>query len=359
MPIAVELIDGTVKDTERVLAGLTKDLFPQALLILNDETLPVQFSLFVDDVVPTNQRNLTDVRTRMGVLLEYELGKAITHLLPEEARKKLSLTYVIANRFPDLAFRGFDGSIGARFEVKAIEAIADEKAANFDTLIKDIRKGTDFVVVMLWEWQKHHTRALRFPYVYNIYVMDAYQLAQMRDCKWLNTPPSDVGDGRQGYDLCFGVNCKEGDYNKEEGNYGKLMRIFEQSFERYLPQEVRKGTTLTTYYTFRADTIQFGLEVICNEVADVFLRGENGTKRKLSSGLPVAFLAERGSSRLLIAGDMRMVRKREGVELMWQHGVPRAVFFNGKFSWKAVDHQWTELHSRRKPLAAKEWVGQY
>src|SRR5581483_7838167 len=88
MPIAVELIDGTVKDTERVLAGLTKDLFPQALLILNDETLPVQFSLFVDDVVPTNQRNLTDVRTRMGVLLEYELGKAITHLLPEEARKK-------------------------------------------------------------------------------------------------------------------------------------------------------------------------------------------------------------------------------------------------------------------------------
>ena len=62
----------------------------------------MQFSLVVSDVVPANQRNLTDVRTRMGVLLEYELGKAITHLLTEEVRKKLSLTYVIANRFPDL-----------------------------------------------------------------------------------------------------------------------------------------------------------------------------------------------------------------------------------------------------------------
>jgi hypothetical protein len=356
MPIPVELIDGTVKDAERILAGLTRDLFPEARRLLNDETLPVQFSLFKDDVVPTNQRNLTDVRTRMGVLLEYELGKAITRLLPDAAREKLSLTYVIANRYPDLAFRGLDGSIGVRFEVKSIEAVAEEKAASFDTLIKDVRKGTDFVVVMLWEWRGHRTRALRCPHVYDIYVMDAYQLAQMRDCRWLNSPPA-VGPGRQGYDLTFGVNCKEGNHNQEEGNYGKLMRIFDEAFEEYLPDEVKNGTTLKTYYTFRGETIRAGLEVICGEVAEVFAGERPGNHRPLTDGLPVAYLAERpDGSRLLVAGDAGMPRRQAGVALMLERDVNRAVFFNGKFSWKAVDRRWNELESGNKPSGAKEWA---
>ena len=358
MPVPVNHIDGSTKDTEQVLAGLREHLFPQALRILNDEVLPVQFSLFRDDVVPTNQRNLTDVRTRMGVLLEYELGKAITALLPREAKEKLSLTYVIANKFPDLAFRGFDGSIGVRFEVKSIEAIAEEKAANFDTLIKDIRKGTDFVVVLLWEWRQHETRPLRSPHVYRIFVMDAYQLAQMRDCYWLNTPPKKVGDARQGYDLCFGVSCGENTFNKEEGNYGKLMRIFKENFEQFLPDEVRSGTTLKTYYEVRDLTIRVGLEVIGGEIADEFLAGRGGTKRLLPNGLPVLYLVERGGSKLLIAGFPAMPRNGAGIVLMEQHGVEQALFFNGKFGWKVVDRKWKTLASGKKPRGAKEWARQ-
>jgi hypothetical protein len=224
MYVPEELIDGSVTDTERALAGLRERLIAPALHILNHEVLPVQFSLFTDDARPTNQRNLGDIRTRMGPLLEYELGKAIVSLLSEETKKKLSLTYVIANQYPDLAIRGFDGSIGVRFEVKAVEIVAEEKAANFDALLKDIRKGTDFVVVLVWEWQPHKTRPLQCPHVYQIYLFDAYQLALLRDCYWLHNPPN-VGAGRQGYDLCFGVNCTEGKYNEEEGNYERREKM--------------------------------------------------------------------------------------------------------------------------------------
>lgn len=39
-----------------------------------------------------------------------------------------------------------------RIEVKCLQSMAEEKSANFDTLIKDINPQTDFVVVFLWEW---------------------------------------------------------------------------------------------------------------------------------------------------------------------------------------------------------------
>ena len=194
--------------------------------------MPLAVTLFPDDVLPTNQRNLTDVRTRIGILLEYEFAKAVTASLPPEVKEQgVALTYVIANQFPDLAFRGADGQIGVRFEMKAIETIAEEKAANFATLIKDIRKDTDFVVVLLWEWRKHKSGDKKFPHIDNYFVMDAYQLAQMRDCNWLNNPPSKLQSTRQGFDLTFAVNAKPDSYNKEEGNFGKLMRIFDRQHE--------------------------------------------------------------------------------------------------------------------------------
>jgi hypothetical protein len=335
VPVTARLLDGTEKDSEAILVALRDEIFPGALRCLNEETLPVQFSLFRDDVVPTNQRNLTDVRTRMGVLLEYELGKCITSVLPRAVTERVALTYVIANKYPDLAFRTRQGGNGVRFEVKAIETIAEEKAANFDTLIKDIRKGTDFVVALVWGWQEHEMHPLRWPRVYNAFVFDAYQLALMRDCWWLNRPP-DVGDGRQGFDLCFGVNCSAGSFNKEEGNYGKLMRIFDSSSEAYLPEEVRRGTTLAAYYEFQKETIRLGLEHIGARLAAAFLGGA-GAGEITSVGLPVVVTAEKAGDNLLVVGSAGMPGVAVVRELMGQHHVSRALVLNEKFQWKALD----------------------
>ncbi|MGH9857653.1 MAG: hypothetical protein ACRD4B_07405, partial [Acidobacteriota bacterium] len=83
MSVDPSLLNGQVTDSEAILRVLRTDILPHAVRQMNEELLPFQFALYKDDRVPTNQRNLTDVRTRMGVLLEYELAKAINHVLGE------------------------------------------------------------------------------------------------------------------------------------------------------------------------------------------------------------------------------------------------------------------------------------
>ena len=358
MTVSLNLLDGTSKDSETILQYLGEELIPQAVGIMNSETLPLAVALFPGDALPTNQRNLTDVRTRIGILLEYEFAKAVTASLPTEIKDKgIVLTYVVANQFPDLAFRSDDGRIGIRFEVKAIQTIAEEKSANFSALIKDIRKDTDFVVVLLWEWRQHASRSNKFPHIDKSFVMDAYQLAQMRDCYWLNRPPHGLKSARQGFDLTFAVNAQADVYNKEEGNYGKLMRIFDREYETYLPDTVRRGKTLKTYYAFREEAARLGLKQIGCEIAKEAVQISGGSYSVISDDtLPVRFLAEQNNSRLLIMGDRPMPRKRQTIETMRANGASLALLLNEKFSWKVCNENWETVCDGKKPVGAKRWV---
>lgn len=354
MPLTTQLFNGSITNSEAILASLRSDVLPQALNILNSESLPVQFPIFREDIIPTNQRNLTDVRTRMGMLLEYELCKAIVTLLPEEVRNEIMLTYVIANKYPDLAFRARNGAMGIRFEIKAIETIAEEKSANFDTLIKDIRQGTDFVVVLVWEWEEESVRQVKWPCVHRIFVMDAYHLAIMRDAYWLNNPPSNTGDGRQGFDLCFGINSSVSGFNREEGNYGKLMRVFDSEYERFLPEQVRSGSTLQTYYEFAKDTIHLGLNKIAQSIGVAFT--EEAASIAITSAFYVSITAEKDGQKLLIIGDDGLPKLSNVLPLMREVSASKAILLNGKFNWKAIDVDGAVLAQDRKPATAIEWV---
>ena len=303
MTISTNLLEGISSKPGEVLECLKDDLLPKAVKQMNEHMLPREVQLLPDDKLqlPTNQRNLTDFRTRIGTLLEYELAQAINASLPTEVRDAgLVMTYVVANQFPDLAFRTGTGKLGVRFEVKAIQTVAEEKSANFSTLIKDIRKGTDFVVVLLWEWNQHPTKHLEFPRINAVFVMDAYHLAHMRDCYWLNNPPKSLQSARQGFDLTFAVNAKGNSFNEEEHNLGKLMRIFDPNYESYLPAEVRKSETLQIYYQFTKEATRLGLLQIGQKITAAAATG--GSQAVVSEDLPVCFVAtpepqEAGDSR--------------------------------------------------------------
>ena len=268
------------------------------------------------------------------------------------------LTYVVANQFPDLAFRSADGRIGIRFEMKAIQTIAEEKSANFSTLIKDIRKGTDFVVVLLWEWRQHESRNTRFPHIDSFFIMDAYQLAQMRDCNWMNNPPAGLQSARQGFDLTFAVNARGDSYNKEEGNYGKLMRIFDPKHEVRLPDAVKQGQTLQTYYVFSKEAARLGLRQIGGDIARESARRGSGTYSLISDALPVSFSVEQGESRLLIMGNRHMPTRKEAIDAMRTHDADIALVMNEKFGWTAFDESGNRLGSGRKPAEARQWVNE-
>ncbi len=357
MPVSVDLLDGTSNDPVAVLRCLDEELVPHAVRIMNEAALPLAVVLFPDDVLPTNQRNLTDVRTRIGILLEYEFAKAVTEALPAAIRDQgIALTYVIANQFPDLAFRSSDGKVGIRFEMKAIQTIAEEKSANFATLTKDIRRDTDFVVVLLWEWRDHESQSKKFPHIYSYFVMDAYHLAQIRDCNWLNNPPAGLQSARQGFDLTFAVNAKADSYNKEEGNYGKLMRIFDAKHESLLPVSVRQGTTLARYYLFSQEAARLGLKHICQEIAAQASAEKQGAHALVADTLPVCFLAVRCDRRLIILGNRRMPTKQQATPVMQEHEVSHALLLNEKFQWTVRDGNWEVVGRGRKPAEAISWM---
>lgn len=253
-------IDGDNSEmTDRIL----NDLIEPAISRMNQDRMQYRYGLFSDQSIPQNQANLTDTRTRMGVLLESEMARAIEEIIREDySIDNWHVNYVIANQFPDLALRNNEGDMGLRLEIKAIETVAEEKAANFDTLIKDIRKDKDFVVVMIWGWAETGRRKDLWPEIKKFYVFDAYLLAKMRDTYWLNSPPVEekLGGGRQGFDVVGAVTSTDKGFKEEEGNLGKVTRLYDPGVKAYLPPDVGAKCLPGRYEEFLNDLEWFGFK---------------------------------------------------------------------------------------------------
>lgn len=244
---------------------LREAYFPELKNRFNAEDSRKRFGLYKGEKMPTNERNLTDVRTRLGVLIEFELARLSNELLAEFGIHDLFWSYVVANRFPDLEVRHNNGNRFLRIEVKCLQCIAEEKSANFDTLLKDVDPHTDYVVVCTWDW--NHCKSAIYdwdavPVIDKIYVFHAYSLTLMRDAYWLNCPPPDLGAGYQGFDIRHAVTCKKGRYIPEGGNYGKLMRIWDRDFKFRPKESAELRDTEEEYKLFKNEIIQRGFEIL-------------------------------------------------------------------------------------------------
>ena len=101
------------------------------------------------------------------------------------------------------------------------------------------------------------------PVLVDFYVFHAYSLADLRDCYWLNRPPGDLGAGYQGFDLRYAVNCRQGVYAKEEGNYGKLLRVWQEGFPHRPADTSALGDTECEYVRFKRAVITDGFSSLC------------------------------------------------------------------------------------------------
>ena len=352
-----DLIAGRRNDVTSALHLLNDVMIPLAIKRLNEDILPAQIPIFPDDVTPTNQKNLTDVRTRIGTLLEYQFATAVSGILPElDIHNDIALTHVVANQFPDLAFRSVTGELGVRLEIKAVQTIAEEKAAGFNTLIKDIRKGRDFLVAFTWEWEKETTsQAFQYPYIHNWYVMDAYQLAQLRNTYWLDTPATkNMGTGRQGFDLRFPVTATASKFSQEQKNYGKLMRIFDPKKAHLLTDELLESETLRIYYRFKEETQLLGMHKILDTLA---AQCDNACVKKCEHEETILWLVTDGEYRFGLIGAVRMPLEQSARALMSQMNTPNAIIINKKFAWKVYsDGQPRIVAEGQKPGTAATWV---
>lgn len=318
------------REPMETLVWLQETFVPTVIKDLNSTDVRRRLGIYAGEKIPENERNLTDVRNRVSLIIEYELARIATRILEGMKIDDIFWTYVVANRFPDLEVRQDNGCRGLRVEVKCLQTIAEEKSANFDTLRKDIHPRTDFLVVFLWEWNSEKSEVIwdRAPQIVNAYVFHASSLAHVRDWYWLNKPPSNLGDGLQGFDLRYAVNCTNGSYNEEEGNYGKLLRIWKKGF-RYKPESsALMDKTIDDYLKFKAEAIISGLDTLANKLLPI-ISGDPALTPIIYNGGRVGWKTE-ATSFLLNASSLSKADMRT---ILSQVLTEKVYIFTEKYTW--------------------------
>ena len=310
-------------DTLATLQWLQDNFLPLVVSQLNQTDSRKRLALYGGDRIPENERNLTDFRNRISLIIEYEFARTITTILQRAGITDLFCAYVVANRFPDLEIRNDDGARGLRFEVKCLQSTAEEKSANFATLMKDILPSSDFIVVFLWDWEGGQTETCwdRAPSLLCAYVFSASSLAMLRDWYWLNNPPRNLGRGYQGFDIRFAVNCAKGKFNEEEGNYGKLLRLWKPNFPHRPPEKELLLKTERDYLSFRETVVDSGFRTLALQMLPT-LSGIESVSEVVFNNQQVGLRA--GNSAFLLSASikgslakLRQIMKSEGLTEAW------------------------------------------
>ena len=344
-----QYLTGSV-DTLDTLRWLQENFLPLVVQQLNQTDSRKRLALYGGDRIPENERNLTDFRNRISLIIEYEFARIITTMLNDANIAHLFCAYVVANRFPDLEIRNQEGERGLRFEVKCLQSTAEEKSANFATLRKDIQPPTDFIVVFLWDWvnDQIETRWDRAPYLLDVYVFNASSLAALRDWYWLNSPPPDLGNGYQGFDIRFAVHCSQGEFNEEEGNFGKLLRLWQHDFPHRPPESNQLLKTELDYLVFKDAVVESGFKTLVFQMLPTLSSGEE-LFEVTEEGERVGFRA--GSIAFLFAPKIsnRLPKLRK---IMTDQGLTEVWLLKEKYQWrhfKVVDGNVELIANGTKP----------
>lgn len=255
-------VDDTLKWLREVYLPVVRDG-------INGESSSKRRALYEGEKIRNNEQNLSDTRTRMGLLLECEFARISNDLLADEGIGELFWSYVPANRYPDLVVRDDAGIAHLRVEMKALESCAEEKSANFETLIKDINPATDYLAVCLWEWEDSRGEEAfwdKTPIVDNIYVFHAYSLARIRDSHWLNSPQKSKYP--KGIDLRTAISCDEVGFSVEQHNMGKMLRLWKNNGTEEPPSSFteRERETLKDYLEFVNQVGDAGFEYNARQI---------------------------------------------------------------------------------------------
>jgi hypothetical protein len=313
---------------------------------------------------PMDYRHLTDTRTRVSTLLEYSLAYEMNILLAEEG-KGFTISAVLWSVFPDLFIRDKSRVPIIGFEVKALHTAAEEKSANLSTPLHIIKKGDDFVVVVIWAWQRADVDgvSITYPHIHMVEMFDAYHLAQIRDYSWLFVQ----GKRIKGIDISTPLispdDRPKGKLLKaEEGNMGKLMRI---ELPPELPNSVPNYDEMKAegdrYARFKQSVLSFGLKTTFQEICDLQKASDVEINDFLAYPDAITVLGrarfQNGVPFILLAGSaLTTWTKKEGQDPKYSRG-STALWLSPKLNWKLVRKgkgDWRVLAKGEKPDTAYE-----
>lgn len=346
-----EYIQGLIgKAVERINNGVSKTL-----------TARLQ-----SEAPPLDPRHLTDTRTRVSTLLEYALAYELNHLLIEEGKGR-SASAVLWNVFPDLIIRDAQRVPYIGLEVKALHTAAEEKSANLSTPLHVIKRGSDFVVIIIWAWRRETIdgASITYPHIHEAELFDAYLLAQTRDYSWLYNQ----GNRIKGIDLSTPLITAEEQpkgvrFKAEEGNMGKLMRIaLEENLPATTPGLAEMRAELERYERFKTHTLALGLTETFREICD--LQRATNIQCVPPEQYPAdlteigrATLAKGGLISLFAGGGIAHFTRTTPNQDKYADGAS-AVWLSSKLKWavlKVVAGAWVVVTTGDKPDTAYEKI---
>lgn len=218
-----EVVDSDTDISKRI-SLLNKDIFPEIVNQINNSISANRLSRLSkeEEPVPDHSRNLTEIRTRVGLLLEFNLASTIEEYLPDEHKA----TYGTSQAHADIVLRDRQYQPTIRLEVKALEDIAEEKAANYKDLVHSIDPNKDILAIFLWGWKEDEIDGVNhvYPKLYSLEAFRMKQIALSRDLLWMRNSNENLVD-------IGGPVLEKGskDLKEEEGNMGKLTRIVDEA----------------------------------------------------------------------------------------------------------------------------------
>lgn len=207
--------------------------------------------------LPTDTRQLSSYRTRLGTMLEYALSSQIDSLIREKFASELRLTFMVANDYPDFLVRNELLEPSVRIEMKAVDADSDEQSARFEVLNSLIQGEKDVVLMIGWEWLsetlENGTRC-EYPWIFAFIVVPASELAQERD-ESVRLRGGRVEDDRV---LVPKKQGTPGELTEDKGNAGKILRLVHKTRKKEpfkLSHHIQKYLQFTDLIEKRKKTI--------------------------------------------------------------------------------------------------------
>lgn len=304
-----------------------------------------------DEIPPQDPRHLTDTRTRVSTLLEYSLSYEMNYILQENGGNE-SISNVLWNVFPDLVVRNQQRENIMGLEVKALHTAAEEKSANLSTPLPLIRKGKDFIIIIIWGWVQEsiNNTSITYPHIHEVGIFDAWLIAKIRDITWL----INTGDRVEGIDISTPIlNQDETTFKAEEGNLGKLLRIhMSDKTSPNTPYFTEMSSEAKEYTYFTSKALYLGA---CETAKDICysLDGEieliNGIDQYPEVITCIAII-QVGDNRVTVAaGPKRGKKWTQEFEIITPSD--RLLHLGSKLQWEIYSGKdgWVQASSGKKP----------
>jgi len=220
-----------LKDPEQNRENITNifrdEIIPRAIEQINLSFSPRRLSKQSREIeaLPTDQKQLSSYRTRLGTMLEYGLSTEMENIMKEMFGDDFFLTFAVAHEFPDFYLRDKNRARLLKIEMKAVDADSDEQAARFDILLEHLDQHRDYILFIGWKWEEQLTEGHPWesPQIFTFAFVSAYDLGVVRDARLIAT-----GGKIENGEILVPSTKKPGTFTKDPGNYGKLWRIIQR-----------------------------------------------------------------------------------------------------------------------------------